>query len=195
MSTPEERWEVLETHQVIDSPFLRIRSERVALSDGTILPNYFIIENRGWVGIVPVTEDGRILLNRQYKHGARMKVIEFPAGGIDDHEDDPREAAHRELMEETGYSVEPDQMEPLAHMLANPTGSVTRIWWYIARNVRLTGNQKVDPAEVIENFLVTPAELLHLIHTGEFAVQGQIAAAYMALEKLGYLKTSFPAEH
>lgn len=192
MSIPEERWEILETKQVIDSPFLKIRSERIALSDGTILPNYFIVENRGWVGIIPVTEDGRILLNRQYRHGVRMKVIEFPAGGIDDHEDDPREAAHRELMEETGYSVDPDQLELLSEMLAGPTGSVTRSWWYIAHNARLTGSQKIDPAEVIENFLVTPAELLKLIHTGEFSVQGHIAAAYMALEKLGYLKTSFP---
>jgi 8-oxo-dGTP pyrophosphatase MutT (NUDIX family) len=95
--------------------------------------------------------------------------------------------AHRELMEETGYSVEPDNIELLAHMMANPTGAVTRIWWYLARNVRKTGTPKVDPAEEIENVLVTPKELLALIHSGEFAVQGQVAAAYMALERLGFL--------
>jgi hypothetical protein len=91
-------------------------------------------------------------------------------------------------MEETGYSVADDQIELLAHMYANPTGARTRIWWYLARNVRKTGEQKIDPVEVIENRLVTPAELLELIHNGSFAVQGQISAAYMALERLGYLK-------
>ena len=96
--------------------------------------------------------------------------------------------AHRELMEETGYSVEPGNIEPLAHMHANPTGAVTRIWWYLARNVRKTGTPKVDPFEEIENVLVTPKELLALIHSGEFASQGQIAAAYMALERLGFVK-------
>ena len=40
---------------------------------------------------------------------------------------------------------------------------------------------------MIENILVTPAELLDLIHSGRFLVQGQIAAAYLALERLGYL--------
>jgi len=187
----EHPWETLSSHKVLDTPYLKIRREQVALPNGTIIPDYYIIENRGWVGIVPVTEDGRFVLNRQYKHGIGLKVLEFPAGMIDEHEDDPVLTANRELMEETGYSVEPDRLEFLAHMLANPTGAVTRVWWYLARDVRKTGEQKVDPTEVIENLLVTPAELLQMIHTGEFAVQGQISAAYMALERLGLIRALF----
>jgi 8-oxo-dGTP pyrophosphatase MutT (NUDIX family) len=180
-------WTVLSSEQILDNPHLKIRCERVAVPNGPIIPDYYIIENRGWVGIVPFTEDGHFLINRQYKHGIGLEVLEFPAGGIDAHEDDPVVAAHRELMEETGYSVPDGQLEPLAHMLANPTGAETRVWWYLARNVRKTGAQKIDPVEVIENLHVTPQELLDLIHKGEFAVQGQIAAAYMALERLGYI--------
>lgn len=138
---------------------------------------------------MPLTEDGNFILNKQYKHGIGLEVLEFPAGGIDDHDDDPLQAAHRELMEETGYSVAQDQMEFLAHMLANPTNAVTRIWWYLARNVQKTGSQKIDPTEVIENILVTPHELLDLLHSGRFLVQGQIAAAYIALERLGHIKS------
>jgi 8-oxo-dGTP pyrophosphatase MutT (NUDIX family) len=188
MTQDKRLWKTLSSHQVIDTPYLKVRCEQVALPDGTIIPDYYIIENRGWVGIVPVTEDGHFVLNRQYKHGIGLEVIEFPAGGIDEHENDPLETAHRELMEETGYSVEPDRIELLAHMHANPTGAVTRIWWYLARDVRKTGIPKVDPAEVIENILVTPKELLELVHSGELAGQGQIAAAYMALERLGLIK-------
>ena len=187
MTQQEKSWQVLSSHQVINTPYLKIRREEVKLPNGIILPDYYIIENRGWVGVVPVTEDGRFLINKQYKHGIGLEVLEFPAGGIDEDEDDPLLTAHRELMEETGYSVEPGQIEFLAHMLANPTGAVTRIWWYLARNVRKTGSQKLDPAEEIENFLVTPHELLDMIHNGSFAVQGQIPAAYMALERLGLM--------
>ena len=187
----EHSWKTLSSHKVLDTPYLKVRCEQVALSNGAVIPDYYIIENRGWVGIVPVTEDGRFVINKQYKHGIGLEVLEFPAGMIDEHEDDPMQTAYRELMEETGYSVEPAQLEFLAHMLANPTGAVTRIWWYLARNVRKTGEQKIDPAEVIENQLVTPAELLRLIHTGEFAVQGQISAAYMALERLGLIRATF----
>lgn len=189
MIQKERPWEVLSSRKVLDTPFLKIRSERIELPDGTILPDYYIVENPGWVGIVPLTEDGNFILNKQYKHGIGLEVLEFPAGGIDDYDDDPLQAAHRELMEETGYSVAPDQMEFLAHMIANPTNAITRIWWYLARNVQKTGSQKIDPAEVIENILVTPHELLDLLHSGRFLVQGQIAAAYIALERLGHIKS------
>jgi 8-oxo-dGTP pyrophosphatase MutT (NUDIX family) len=191
MTRKETTWQVLSSKKVLHTPFLKVRCECVELPDGTVLPEYYIIENRGWVGIVPITEDGYFVINKQYRHGIGLEVLEFPAGGIDDDEDDPLQTAHRELMEETGYSVAPDQIELLAHMLANPTNSAAHIWWYVARNVRKTGSQKLDPAEVIENILVTPQELLELLHSGRFLVQGQVAAAYMALERLGYLKTHF----
>ena len=180
-------WKVLSYQQVINTPYLKIRCEQVEVPDGPVIEDYYIIENRGWVGVVPFTEDGRFLLNLQYKHGIGLEVLEFPAGGIDPHEVDPLETAHRELMEETGYSFSDERVEPLAHMYANPTGALTEIWWYLARDVRKTGIPKDDPVEVIENQLVTPAELLDLIHSGRFAVQGQISAAYMALERLGFL--------
>ena len=180
-------WKTLSYEQVLDTPHLKIRREEVAVPDGPVIDDYYIIENRGWVGIVPVTPDGRFLINKQYKHGIGEVILEFPAGGIDPDEDDPRLTARRELMEETGYSFADEDCELLAHMLANPTGARTRIWLYLARNVRKIGVQKPDPVEVIENFLVTPRELLQLIHDGRFSTQGQIAAAYMALERLGYM--------
>jgi len=188
MTQHNNSWETLATRQILDTPYLKIRCEQIALPGGIVVPDYYIIENRGWVGIVPLTEDGRFVINNQYKHGIGHEVLEFPAGSIDEYEDDPKQTAQRELMEETGYSTAPEQMELLAEMIANPTSAVTCIWWYLARNVHKTGEQKSDPVEVIENRLVTPAELLQLIHSGEFAVQGQIAAAYMALERLDFLK-------
>lgn len=180
-------WKVLSYQQILDTPYLKIRREEVEVPGGPIIPDYYIIENRGWAGVVPITEDGRFLLNLQYKHGIGQEVLEFPAGGIDPHELDPLETARRELMEETGYSFNDNQVEFLAHMYANPTGARTEIWWYLARDVRQTGQPKDDPVEVIESRLVTAAELLELLHNGQFAVQGQISAAYMALERLGLL--------
>ncbi len=185
--TQHKPWQTLSYSQVLDTPYLKIRCEQVAVPDGPIIPDYYIIENRGWVGIVPLTADGRFLINKQYKHGIGEVVLEFPAGGIDvGEENTPQQTARRELMEETGYSYDDNDIELLARMFANPTSARTRIWWYLARNVRKTGTQKPDPVEVIENLLVTPRELLQLIHEGQFAVQGQISAAYMALERLGY---------
>src|SRR5579864_2422922 len=107
-------WKILSYKQIIDTPYLKVRSEEVAIPDGPVISDYYIIENRGWVGVVPVTEDGRFLINKQYKHGIGLEVIEFPAGAIDPHEDDPLITARRELMEETGYSFQDGEVEHLA---------------------------------------------------------------------------------
>jgi len=190
MTQPSREWRTLSTTQILHTPHLKIRREAVELPNGVVLPDYYIIENRGWVGVVPYTADGKFLINEQYKHGIGQKVLEFPAGGIDEGEDDPMLTAHRELMEETGYSVEPHKLEFLTEMIVNPTGAETRCWWYIAHDVLKTGEQHLDPAEAIQNFLITPKELLNLIHSGHFNIQGQVDAAYMALERLGFLKFS-----
>lgn len=187
MTQYDSAWNVLSSRRVVDATHLRVRSEEVELPDGTVIPDYYIIESRGWVGIVPLMSDGRFLINRQYKHGIGHEVLEFPAGGIDEGEHDPLQVAHRELMEETGYGVESDQITLLSEMIGSPTNSTSRVWWYLAQNVRKTGEQKLDPAEEIENLFVTPRELLDLIRSGDFAVQGHIAAAYLALERLGLL--------
>ena len=188
MTRPLQEWHTLSSTQVLHTSYLKIRREAVELPNGVVLPDYYIIENRGWVGVVPFTPDGKFVINEQYKHGIGQKVLEFAAGGIDEGEHDPKQTAHRELMEETGYSVEPDKLEFLTEMIVNPTGAETRCWWYLARDVHKTGKQHLDPAETIENFLITPKELLNLIHTGRFNIQGQVDAAYMALERLGFLK-------
>src|SRR5216683_3343669 len=121
-------WKTLSYQQVIDTPYLKVRCERVAVPNGPVIPDYYIIENRGYAGIVPLTADGHFLINNQYKHGIGCEVLEFPAGAIDAHEEDP---------------------------------------------------------------LITARELLELIHKGSFAGQGQIAAAYMAFERLGYMTVAF----
>src|SRR5947208_5037123 len=102
--TRHSPWTTLSFRQILDTPYLKIRCEQVAVPNGPIIPDYYIIENRGWVGIVPVTEDGSFLINQQYKHGIGQVVLELPAGGIDPHEDNPLDTARRELMEATGYS-------------------------------------------------------------------------------------------
>src|ERR1700736_542627 len=125
MTQQERPWKTLSSQRIVDATHLKVRREQVELPDGSIIPDYYIIENRGWVGIVPLTEDGRFLINNQYKHGIGSEVLEFPAGSLDPDEDDPLVTARRELMEETGYSVADDQIEFLTHMYANPTGSRT----------------------------------------------------------------------
>src|SRR5438270_9808328 len=92
-------WKTLSYKQILDTPFLKVRCEQVAIPNGPTVADYYIIENRGWVGVVPLTADGHFLINRQYKHGIGREVLEFPAGAIDADENDPELTANPELME------------------------------------------------------------------------------------------------
>src|SRR5687767_11805870 len=96
-------WEVLQSDYVLDNKFWRIRRDQVRLPDGSLY-DYYRREHEGWAGILCLTEDNKIVLIRQYRHGLGEVVIELPAGAVDPGED-PGETAKRELEEETGYQT------------------------------------------------------------------------------------------
>ncbi|MFN4116575.1 MAG: NUDIX domain-containing protein [Inhella sp.] len=84
--------------------FLQVRSERVRLPDGGQANREFIV-HPGAVMIVPLLDDGSLLLERQYRHPMGRVMLEFPAGKLDAGED-PLSCAQRELQEETGYRAD-----------------------------------------------------------------------------------------
>jgi 8-oxo-dGTP pyrophosphatase MutT (NUDIX family) len=67
--------------------------------------DFYIIESRDWINIIPVTEDHRVVMVKQYRLGSMETTLEIP-GGIVDPGDTPEEAASRELLEETGYQAQ-----------------------------------------------------------------------------------------
>ena len=88
---------------VYDGAFIKLRSDQVRLPDGTqAVREYF--RHPGAVVIIPLFEDGRVVMERQFRYPNDQVFIEFPAGKLDDNED-PLLCAQRELREETGYSA------------------------------------------------------------------------------------------
>jgi len=98
-------WRRQASAYVVDSPYMRLRVDRVELPDGTIIPEYYVREATGFVVVFALTPDDRVILVRQYRYGADAIHLELPAGTIDEGED-PQTCARRELAEETGYEVE-----------------------------------------------------------------------------------------
>ena len=79
-----------------------VRVDTLRLRDGRTLKRE-IVEYGQAVVLVPVANDGRLLMVRQYRHPARAWLLELPAGGIDERDASPEAAALRELREETGH--------------------------------------------------------------------------------------------
>lgn len=174
-------WKVTASSYVVNTPYLRLRKDTIELPDGTVVEDYFVREGHGFAVIFAITNDERVLLVRQYKHGARRTLLELPAGAIDAGED-PMQTAVRELAEETGYEAE--SMEFLRSFVTDPTNSDTVAYLFLARNAVKTRDQDLDVTENITVELATLDELRAMVRDGTIDVMPQVAAIYVALDRL-----------
>ncbi|MBI5490357.1 MAG: NUDIX hydrolase [Deltaproteobacteria bacterium] len=100
-----------------------------------------------WTNVIPVTQDGRVILIRQFRAGARQVTLEIP-GGLVEPGETPLEAAKRELREETGYSAA--DWTPLGSVQPNPAIQGNRCHTFLARGAVPTGGLALEPMEDIE---------------------------------------------
>ena len=164
-----------------DHTFMKVRQETVELPNGHVIEDYFIWEEGTVALVVPVTKDGKFVLVKQYKHAAGEVMLEFPAGMANLNED-PKDAAQRELVEETGYTS--PELQSLAELTNNPTKVDGKVCIYLAENAAKTADQDFDENENIEVVLMDHQELLSAITTGKIKVTGSVSAAFLALKKL-----------
>ncbi len=145
---------LLETSQVYRGHFLDVRRDRVALPDGRSAHREYI-RHPGAVMIVPLLDDGRLLMERQYRYPMGRVMLEFPAGKLDVGED-PLVCGQRELLEETGYSAAEWAHAGILHNAIAYSDEGIHI--YFARGLN-KGEQKLDDGEFLELVTHTPAEL------------------------------------
>lgn len=134
--------------------FLTVKLDTVRLPDGGTATREFVV-HPGAVVVVPVLDDGRLVLVRQFRYPLGRVLLEFPAGKID-----PGEAilscARRELQEETGYTAREWARAGLIHNAA--AYSTERIELWFARGL-VAGAQRLDAGEFLEVVAMTEDEL------------------------------------
>lgn len=176
-----ERFEHLEETELssevkYDGALLHIRRDTVRLPNGKTATREYNI-HYGAVCIIPLLENGDVLLERQYRYPLREVITEIPAGKLDAPDEDPLEAAKRELREETGATA----AEWHALGLFCPTGaySTERIYMYLARGL-MFGARELDEDEFLNVFRMTLDELVDKVLAGEIPDAKTQAAALRA---------------
>jgi len=147
---------------VYDGRFLKVFRDTVRLPDGHGAEREFV-RHPGAVMIVPITDDGRLVVERQHRYPVGQVLLEFPAGKIDPGES-TLHCAQRELLEETGYRAR--EWAHAGRMHNAPAYSTEFIEIWFARGL-VAGAQQLDEGEAIEVQLLEESLLFELAARGE----------------------------
>ena len=158
---------------VYDGIFLKMKRDTVLLPDGQHAVREYL-EHPGAVAILAVLDDGRILLERQYRYPIAQAVIEIPAGKLNTGED-PLLCAQRELQEETGYTAKHWSKIRRIHPVISYSTEFIDI--YLAEGLS-PGPARLDEEEFLDVFAAPLEELLHWVEMGKITDVKTIISTY-----------------
>jgi ADP-ribose pyrophosphatase len=178
-------WKTLSSTYLFTDRWFKVRKDVCETPDGKIVDPYYVYEFPTWVGALPVTEDGKVILVRQYRHALGEVCLEIPGGCVDDTDKDWQEAIAREVLEETGYAF--SSYEYLGRISANPSTNTNLLHMYLAKGGKKVSAQRLDENEEIEVVLLTLDELKQMLRENKIVQSMHVSCIFYALEKLGEL--------
>ena len=154
--------DTLSSELVYTGDYLKVYRDTVSLPNGASSYREYL-KHPGAVMIIPVFDNGDVLVERQYRYPMRKVFVEFPAGKKDAGEA-PLETAQRELLEETGYTAQNYTHITDIHNALAYSDEV--IHFYIAEDLHDSGQQKLDDNEFVQVMRVPLVELMNWIRQG-----------------------------
>jgi ADP-ribose pyrophosphatase len=168
----------IQSTKVLYSGFFEIKQDLLQKTDGQTLAYTSLVLSTDAAAILARDEQGRWILNREYRHPTGDYILGCPGGRLNEGED-PIEGARRELLEETGYWAE--TLELIGISYPSPSFCNQKIYYLFAKNAVKKGSQKLDPFEWIQTELKTDQELSEEIRTST-SVDSVLCAALWYLD-------------
>ena len=160
-----------------------VYSDTISIPNGNIA-HWDFIKHKGAAAVIPITDDGKIVMVRQYRNALDRETLEIPAGGLNP--DEPTiDAAARELEEETGYKS--NDLELLITVATTVAFCNEKIDIYLARNL-IQSKQNLDEDEYVEVEEYTVDELTDMIYAGKINDSKTISAIMAYKDKYVNLK-------
>lgn len=167
--------------RVYDGEVLHIDEDIITIPNGK-LASREIVRHIGAVCIIPVTDEGNVIMERQFRYPVNRVILEIPAGKLDSKSEDHLEAAKRELREETGITA--DTWVDIGDYLPAPAYSDELITMYMAKGLH-KGSQDLDEDEFLDVIEVPLKELFDDVMAGKIKdgkTQIAILKAYALLK-------------
>jgi ADP-ribose pyrophosphatase len=151
----------IDGREVFKGNFLHVNRDTVRLPDGKTATREYIV-HPGAVMMIPVLDDGRLVMERQYRYPIGQVMTEFPAGKIDTGEA-PLACAKRELWEETGYTAREWARAGVLHPVISHSTEIIEVWFCrgLAHSER-----RLDEGEFLEVITATPQQVMDWCRDG-----------------------------
>ena len=153
----------LDSELIFDGRLLKVYKDRVKLPNEHESTREYIRHN-GAVCIVPLTDDGNVVIERQFRYPFHRVITELPAGKLDSPDEDPASAAARELLEETGITA--DRWIPIGALIPTCAYSTEVIHMFIAAELHF-GERQLDADEFLNVETIALEDFVEKILRGE----------------------------
>jgi ADP-ribose pyrophosphatase len=164
---------------IFDGTVLHVYRDEIYLPNGKEGYREFCRHN-GAVCVVPVTDEGEVILVRQYRYAVGQMMLEIPAGKLDTPDEDPTSAALRELREETGATCR--SLTYMGVYFPSPAILTEKIHVYLAEGLEF-GENDLDDDEFLEVLRIPMDKLVDMIVNGEVP-DGKTQMAVLRAEKM-----------
>jgi len=180
MTKPDLTEKPLASRSVYQGRLLHVKEDAVELPNGKPATREYVV-HPGAAVIIPLFENGDILLERQHRYPLRRDFIEFPAGKLD-HGEEAAACARRELLEETGYEAATWQYLTTVYPCIGYSDE--RLIYYLAKDLRYSAHQR-DHDEFLEVLRVPFETALEQVRSGEICEVKTVVGLFWLEKMLG----------
>lgn len=168
-----KKWTTESSEEVLQSSVFKYHTFNRSSNMDSKKGVFDVLECFNWVNIIPITDDGKIVMVEQYRHGTDELTLEIP-GGVCHKDETFLDTAKRELKEETGYEAK--EWIELGVADVNPAFMTNSCGTYLAKGAYLAGSQDLDPLEEIDIQLIDHETVYNLIKSKKITHSLVIAA-------------------